>query len=199
MRHSASILTLCIIALSCTNSSNDSLPSKVDSEDVKPPMAPPIFDAKIFWVDSSKAEILIDTSLSYKKNNIHCDSVIALDYIGFEGEHFYLPVNSKGQWINTVKKRQKLTKEQEMLITKVLGDKKSFRDPLVIPCFQPNLAFVYYKNGKIIGQISVCLGCAGLQTTIGLGSPPEEGGFNEKARQKLNTLCKALSFSECID
>ena len=106
MKQLIPILSFSLFALACNNSSTP-ISSNLDSPKDKnrPPAVPPTYNAKILWLDNVVAELSMDYKLCYKKG-IMCDSAIAIDYIGFEGELFYFPINSKGQWIDTIKKRQ---------------------------------------------------------------------------------------------
>ncbi|RZK87535.1 MAG: hypothetical protein EOO98_13885 [Pedobacter sp.] len=61
------------------------------------------------WLDSPRLVLAIDTNLTHKRTAFRCDSVIIMSYNGSFGENFYLPVNEKGQWINTIKKKKKLS------------------------------------------------------------------------------------------
>src|SRR5690606_29087619 len=128
---------------------------------------------------------------------ITCDSVLAIDYTGFEGEHTLLPLNDKGQWINKIHKVERLTQQQEDYVAAVIGDKNSYKDPLLVACYEPRQGIIYFKNGKVIGQTAICLSCARLESTIEIGDPKREGLLNEVGRQKLNKLCKELQFSDC--
>ena len=151
----------------------------------------------IAWLDSSTVEMSIDTTISYTDKKIVCDSALAVDYTGFEGEHTFLPLNDKGQWINTIHKVKKLTRPQLDYLNTIIGDKNSFLNPLLVACYEPRHGIVYFRNGKVIGQTAICLRCARLESTIKIGDPKQEGLLNESGRDKLNRLCKELKFSEC--
>jgi len=186
----------CVTNMSCNNPPNKSVIANKDST-ITPPPVPPEYKLTISWLDSSKVQLSIDTSLSYKAKVINCDSAFAIDYIGFEGEHTFLPINNKGQWINSIRKIEKLSPQQQQYLTSVIGDKNIYSDPLMVACYQPRLGIIYFKNGKVIAQTAICLGCARLESTIEIGDPKQEGLINERGRKSLNKLCNELQFSDC--
>ena len=186
----------CLTSLSCNNSSHKSQPTSQDTAEIAQPEQQ-LFVSSIRWLDSSKVEMAIDTTISYKNKNVSCDSVLAIDYTGFEGEHSFLPLNAKGQWINKIHKVKKLTQQQEHYVATVIADRNSYSNPLLVACYEPRRGIVYFKNGRVIGQTAICLSCARLESTIKIGDPKREGLLNEVGRQKLNRLCKELRFSDC--
>lgn len=148
----------------------------------------------IHWIKSPKNIVEIDKSLSHKKG-FECDSVIGVDYVGFEGEHFFYPINENGEFISSIKKKQKLSKEQFLKLNSILGNKETYKNPRIIGCYEPRLAFIYYKQNKIIGQTQVCLSCAQLRSTAETVNGEYGNLFNEKATEKLNNLRIELGFS----
>ena len=146
------------------------------------------------WLDSPKAILAIDTLLSHRQNAFKCDSAIIIDYSGSFGEHSYLPLNDKGQWINTIKKRKKLSVDELQFIQQIFGDKSTFKNPLIIGCYEPGLGIIYFKDNKVIGQSAICIGCARIESTATLGSGDNYASFNEKAKQKLRQFYKNLKF-----
>ncbi|TMI62399.1 MAG: hypothetical protein E6H07_13340 [Bacteroidetes bacterium] len=186
----------CLTSLSCNNSSQNSQLTSQDTGKIANPEQQ-LFGSSIKWLDSSKVEMAIDTTISYKTKNFDCDSVLAIDYTGFEGEYTFLPLNDKGQWINKIQQVKKLTQQQEDYVATVIGDKKSYSNPVLVACYEPRHGIVYFKNGRVIGQTAICLSCARLESTIKIGDPKREGLLNEVGRQKLNRLCKELQFSDC--
>lgn len=155
------------------------------------------FGYKISWLDSSKVTYQVDTFLTHKDKGFLCDSAVAIDYTGFLGEHTYMPLNDKGQWINTIEKRKKLTGAQIQLIHSVFGDKKSFGSPMMVSCYEPRLGIIYFKDNKVIGQSAICLGCARLESTAKLGNGDNYSSFSESTLRRLEKLCSDLQFSDC--
>ena len=121
-------LLFCLTLVACNNSTNNSVSIKKDTT-VQAMTDESFLGYKISWLDSSKVVYAVDTLLMHKGKAFICDSVIAIDYTGFLGEHTFLPLNDKGQWINTIKKREKLSAGQIQILHSVFGDKKSFNNP----------------------------------------------------------------------
>jgi len=184
------------MVLSCCIQPDKNVTVNTDTT-VAPPSVPPEYKLAISWLDSSKVQLSIDTTLSYKAKIITCDSSLAIDYIGFEREHTFLPINTKGQWINSIRKVKRLNTEQQQYLASTIGDKNIYSNPLLVACYEPRLGIIYFKNGKIIGQTAICLGCARLESTIEIGDPRQEGLINEQGRKRLNKLCNELRFSYC--
>lgn len=189
-----------LLFISCNNLSKKQEANNNDGQTnhIEPPPPPADYYAnqEPVFLDSLPVILQIDTSLSHQKNGFPCDSVIAIDYNGAFGEHTYEPLNKKGQWINTIKNRRKLTNKQVEFIHSVFGDPKTFKNPMMVACYEPRLGFVFYKHSKVIAQSAVCLGCAGIESSATLGSGDHYASFNEKAEDMLTTLYKELKF-EC--
>jgi hypothetical protein len=199
MNISFTIIVVCSLAiLSCENSSQKAGQPSQDSGTIAPPKQQ-LFASKIKWLDSAKVEMSIDTRISYKGKKMICDSALAIDYTGFESEHTFLPLNDKGQWVNTIHKVEWLTQRQQDFVATVVGDEKSYSNPLLVACYEPRHGIVYFKNGKVIGQTAICLSCARLESTIKIGDPKQEGLLNQAAREQLDRLCKELQFSNCLN
>ncbi|WPO79104.1 hypothetical protein [Flavobacterium sp. KACC 22761] len=173
---------------SCKNSpvKNDEnsklLPPKIESE-------------KIRWATTNHFLIDIDTLLSYEKE-FECDSVIGVNYIGFDGYgHSFYPINKNGKSISTIKTRQKLERKQILKLNAILGNKKTFKNPNLYACYNPRLGFIYFKDNKIICQTQICLECSQLESTAKTAGI-KSGAFNEKARKELRKLSNELGLNK---
>ena len=140
----------------------------------------------IYWSNNS-FPIQLDDKLSHQKGFVY-DSVIGIDYVGFFGEHFYYPINKKGQRINTIRNFKKLSTEQVIKLNKILGSKETYKNPRIVSCYEPRLGFVFFKNGKVIGQTQICLSCAQLRSTMRTVNKEYGGLFNHKATDELNQI-----------
>lgn len=149
--------------------------------------------AEIKWLTENPVKIKTKSNLSYLKG-FECDSVIGIDYIGFSGEDFYTPINKKGQYISTIRKKQKLTEEQITRLNSILSNKKMFENPNIAGCYQPRLGFIYFKNNEVICQTIVCISCSQLESSAETAS--SHGNFNEKANSKFKKLNTELGFKE---
>ena len=77
----------------------------------------------------------------------------------------------------------------------ILGSKETYKNPSIIGCYEPRLAFIYYKKNKVIGQTQICLSCAQLRSTAQTVEGEYGNLFNEKATEELNALRTELGFS----
>lgn len=157
----------------------------------------PVSELKIKWSDSLKYIIKYDKRISYVLNNLKSDSVLLFDYIGFEGEHIFFPINEKGELINTINKIIKLEKFQIKLINEIISDNNTYKNPSIIPCFEPHLSIAYFLNGKVIGQTIICLSCSRIASTIPFNSENDGSLINKEATSKLITLCNSLNLTNC--
>ena len=180
-------LILLFIFLSCNKVKETEITHEVNL----PPKAP---KENIYWIKEPKNILEIDKSLSHQKG-FQCDSVIGIDYFGFEGEHFFYPINNKGEFISSIKKKQKLSRKQFLKLNSILGNKETYKNPRIVGCYEPRLAFVYYKGNKVIGQTQICLSCAQLRSTAQTVEGEYGNLFNGKATEELNALRTELGFS----
>ncbi|TDP02483.1 hypothetical protein EV145_103473 [Flavobacterium sp. 245] len=156
-----------------------------------PPKPPRI---KIFWLNDKTANIKIDRTLSYSKD-IKCDSVLGVNYIGFSGEHFFYPINEKGKYINTISQTKKLNQNQISRLNKIIGNKKTYKNPNIAACYEPRLAFIYFKNDTVICQTQICLSCNQLHSSAALADGAD-GNLNNEAVKKITKLHDELGFKE---
>ena len=92
------------------------------------------------------------------------DKVVMYDFEGTKGYNLYI-VNEKGQLATSITKQTQLDKEAIINLNAKLGNKKSYGCGTAA-CFDPHLGFVYYLNGKVIAQITICLDCNRLSSSI---------------------------------
>lgn len=151
-------------------------------------------DYKPKWKDSAKVTMAIDTNLSHANGGFGCDSAIIFHYNGAFGEHTFMVLNDKGQWINTIQERKKLTSDQVRLVHSVFGNPSTFKHPLIIGCFEPRIAIVYFKGGKVIAQSDICLGCCRIKSTARLGNKEYYSSMNRTGRAKLDKLYEEVGF-----
>lgn len=182
------LLFLLLLCISCNKSKENitTVPQQLPSKVQRP---------KIYWLKTPKYTIEIDSTISHHKG-FECDSVIGIDYFGFEGEHFFYPINKEGQEVSTIKNRKKLTKLQFDKLNDILGSKETYKNPQIVSCYEPRLAFVYFKNNKVIGQTQICLSCAQLQSTVETINGEHGNCFNQKATDQLDQLRIELGFSK---
>lgn len=157
------------------------------------PLPPPPPKVKVKWLTENPIKLKNNSNLSYIKG-FECDSVIGIDYIGHEGEYTFAPINEKGQFINTIRKRQKLNLFQISELNAIISNKKTYENANMSSCYEPELAFIYFKNNQVICQTILCLECSRIQSTADFGN--NNGEFNEIARIKLKKLHNVLGFDD---
>jgi hypothetical protein len=135
--------------------------------------------------------------LSHKGTNFKTDSVLAVDYEGYNDDRGFAPLNEVGNWISTISRIKKLSNKQIEMIQSVLGNPATFQKPIFAFCFEPRLGLIYFKDGKVIAQSAICLQCGRLESSAELGNGEYYTEFNKDALSELETLCLALGFSNC--
>jgi len=178
-------LFILLLAISCKKN--------VEIENQYPKLPPKPERIKIHWLSNKINKMAINPLLSHEKGFV-CDSVIGIDYVGFEGGHSYYPINEKGEYINTIIRKQKLNEAQFLKLNSILGNKSTYINPSIASCYEPRLAFIYFKDNKVIGQTQICLGCAQLHSTAETVNGKFGDLFNKKAAEELNNLRLELGF-----
>lgn len=149
---------------------------------------------KINWLTDKVVNIKTAIHLSYVKG-FECDSVIAFNYIGFEGEDFYFLINEKGQYISTIKQTQKLSQKQIFRLNSIISNKKTYENPSIAGCYEPRLAFVYFKDNMVICQTQVCLDCNQLRSSAAIADRAD-GNLNKEAVKKITELQNELGLTK---
>jgi hypothetical protein len=137
------------------------------------------------------------------------DKVFICDFEN-DGEHDYPLVNEKGQWTNIVKKSAKLDPlTTSKLITK-LGDKQSYGQTHA-DCFEPHFGIVFFKEGKDVAEVEICLDCNVLSPTLIIPAQNQgkaghgkevyytHGGMSKQFRRFINGLIKQYNFSHPME
>ena len=149
--------------------------------------------------------ISVKNTFSKPFDKVDFDKVIAYDYLGSEEPDPSI-FNEKGGFNNVVLKQKALSEKQVISIINTLSSKKTYGAPTAA-CFNPHLAFVFYKNNKSVFVVDICLGCNYLTSTeeipamyqhvVNKGKEDEyyiDRGFSKKGKSKLIALCKDLDF-----
>ncbi len=120
------------------------------------------------------------------------DSVVMYEFIpgGEEGE-----IVSKGKLDGQIKKRVLLDKTTIKSLNHILGLRSSFNG-IIAGCFDPHLGFVYYKDGKVVGHISVCMACNQLYSTPDIKR--RMPGLSNSLRHYFNQLLIIHKFSYAL-
>lgn len=209
-------LVLTLVLTGCSNSDNKTTATtKTDTTKVQTP-PPPRRDTVATIKEDSTTLFLSQTkkiSISKKANRpfnkLDYNKVIAYDYEGGKGEGV-IDIITDGKLAPTVKQQKELTQEQIDGLTNYLGANSTYGGNKAF-CFDPHLGIVFYKDSKVVAHISICLECNYLSSSIKIPATevkkikigddyeyPAEG-FSKLGRQKINSLCKQLNFSHCVD
>lgn len=133
------------------------------------------------------------------------DKIIAYDFAGSE-EPFPAVVDNEGKFVPVVLGQQYLSQQQADKILSTLTSKSTYGEATAA-CFQPHFALLFYKDNKVIHQISVCLDCNYLISDIAIpakthkkineGTEKEYAmtGFTDNGRKAIVDLCKDLHFT----
>lgn len=131
------------------------------------------------------------------------NKVIAYDYEG--NEEAYNSVIKNGNFIPVVIKQQSLNQKQVEKVIQLLTDKTTYGETTAA-CFNPHLAFVFYKDNDIVFKTDICLSCNYQTPSINIPAMNhkkiqlENGdfyyakGFTYSGKQRIKSLCKELNF-----
>jgi|GEM_PF-2360651 len=185
--------------------------SAIPGDTFPPPPPPPsrIDPADILKEKELKDYIKASPSISPNKksgapfNALDYDKVIAYDFEG--GKSYNEIFDDKGKFIPVIIRQQYLTQLQADKITGALTSKATYGGGTAA-CFEPHLGLVFYKNDTMVNQVSICLGCNFLTSTIAIpaethkvfnkGKEDEYAltGFTKKGKQAIKAFCKELNF-----
>ena len=96
--------------------------------------------------------------------NLKFDEVVFYDFEDI-GEKGRLIVSNDGKYLQTIIKKVELDSSTIANLNTKLGDKKSYGNVTAF-CFDPHCGFVYYLKGKPVGQVTICLACNRLHSSI---------------------------------
>ena len=116
-------------------------------------------------------------------------------------------VNQQGELDTTVIKQAMIDPRTAKRLNSRLGDIKSFGS-IAAACFEPHLGFVYYRKGKAVAHLDICLACNRLRSSLRIKAQ-EQGrhgtgrdvyyqldGMSPAFRQFLNGLLIRYHFSD---
>ncbi|HNP24736.1 MAG TPA: hypothetical protein PKM63_22050 [Panacibacter sp.] len=137
------------------------------------------------------------------------DKVVFFDFEDI-GEKGSLIVDNNGKYFQTVIKQVQLDTQTIKELNAKLGDKKSYGNGAAA-CFDPHCGFVYFLKGKPVGQITICLSCNRLYSSIDIPAQKQgqqgQGkdayyildGLSKSFRQFINGLIKENKFTHQIE
>lgn len=204
-------LTFCLTTfIFCQTNTNYTDTRK--SSNIIPPTKPERGDTS----KTIKEKALIDYIVSAKsirpnlKNGVpfdklDYDKIIAYDFAGSE-EPYPSVIDKKGKFVPVILRQQFLTQKQADKILSILTNKSTYGG-VTAACFQPHFALVFYKDNKMINQISICLDCNYLISDIAIPAETHKKvnagkedeypmiGFTKTGKRAIIDLCKQLNFT----
>jgi hypothetical protein len=123
--------------------------------------------------------------------NLKFDKVVFYDFedIGDKGS---LIVDNNGKFLQNILKQVQLDNTSIKKLNLKLGDKKSYGNGTAA-CFDPHCGFVYFLKGKPVGQITICLGCNRLYSSIDIPAQKQgKQGQGKDAYYMLDGLSKSF-------
>lgn len=141
--------------------------------------------------------------------NLKFDKVVFYDFKDI-GEKGSLIVDNNGKYLQTVIKQVQLDTVTISKLNTKLGDRKSYGNGTAA-CFDPHCGIVYFLKGKPVGQITICLGCNRLYSSIDIAVQKQgkQGkgkdayyildGLSKSFRQFINGLLKKNKFTHQIE
>ena len=148
----------------------------------------------LYYRKDKPAKLVINNNLSHAKG-FQCDSVVGIDYIGFEGEHTYMPIGKSGYYISSIKKTKKLSANQIIRLNKILGNSKTYENPSLVACYEPRLAFIFFRKDEVIAQTQICLSCAQLRSTAKIAGNSYGDLINKTAINEFYKLTNELGLT----
>lgn len=139
------------------------------------------------------------------------DSVVIYDFESRGKTTQQLSIVSDSNTLaSDIKKASALSTGESQRLSERIGQKESYGQG-VAACFDPHLGIVYYKNGKHIAYITVCIDCNRLESSLEIQNQKQgkqvsdEGdefytaiGMSKQLRKHLNHLLKKYGFSHTI-
>ncbi len=146
------------------------------------------------YTHPSKSTPLSEKSVVY--GSFSYDSVVAFD-VELEMERYTI-VNDSAIVMQRCKKRSKLNEAQVTELHTALNGKSTYGAAWAA-CFEPHLAFIYFKRGKVVAEIMVCFDCNYLRSSpdIKAASDANFPGFSALGKKRLGGLCNQFNFSNC--
>ncbi len=112
---------------------------------------------------------ILSIATAYCKNpyyHLKYDSVVMYSFISTKGAEPFI-LDKDGRSMHHILQKTSIDKQVVLNMHEYLGSKKSFGEP-VSPRFEPNFGFVYYYQGVVVAQISICLEANRLVSSLEL-------------------------------
>jgi len=194
MKYLITLAALLLLLTSCNKEKNNAINAVTPPDTI-------VANAPGLVIDS------LHTGLAAPFSTLDFDRVVACDYDGGP-DGAALIIGSDGTPNASVKKAVTLNPQQVKSITGILGDPKTYGEPLA-DCFNPHMGLVFYKKDVVVLHISICIECSQLKSSMAIPAmvrphtDPKTGkelfgeGFSDAGQQKLEALCASFKFSHC--
>ncbi|HRH51075.1 MAG TPA: hypothetical protein PLP23_20160 [Panacibacter sp.] len=116
--------------------------------------------------------------------NLKFDKVVFYDFKDIS-EKGSLIVDNNGGLLQTILKQVQLDTTTIKKLNFKLGDKKSYGSGTA-NCFDPHCGFVYFLKGKPVGQITICLSCNRLYSSVDI--PAQKQGKQSQGKDEYYLL-----------
>jgi hypothetical protein len=138
--------------------------------------------------------------------NLQYDSLLIYDFESRAKSEHYSIIDEKGKLVSSVKKSVRLETAPARQLSTLLGKKTSYGQATAA-CFEPHLGILYYRQGRPVAHITICMDCNRLVSGIRIPAQEQgkqgEGaetyyiadGMSKSMRKHLNGLLKKYAFS----
>ncbi|MCW3125730.1 MAG: hypothetical protein JWO03_1388 [Bacteroidetes bacterium] len=217
MKTSSVILfvVLSIILSSCRNTpvtetSGVITRDSFDRVNEPPPPPPGRLTKGKYLTQDSLMKYLVEAKAEIRKpgkgkpfNSLHYNKVIAYEFEGREERNSHI-FNSQGRFAPVITKQRALEQAKVDWLTNLLS-KKSTYGGVTAACFVPHTALAFYRDTIPVMDISICLGCNYLESSIKIPAESENTflidtasypayGFSDDAKKELRKFCDNLGY-----
>lgn len=206
------IFILLLLYLSCSNSTHktvktesyESFKKNIDfkNDTIKKPTT----DTQFIKRDSiyKFLALIKDTVLPPKNckpfDTLKFNKAVAYEFDGRREKFFVFKNKSQ-----TVIRQTALKQKEVNNLCKLFSSKSSYGG-ITAACFEPHLCICFFQNNKCVMEISICLSCNYLDTTIEIPATKSfpvkyddhtsyRIGFNKIAQKKLKSFCSTLGYN----
>ena len=120
------------------------------------------------------------------------DSIVAINHL-----HFGIRLARDTAKVDTILKRTTLTPQKAQEIVQILQAKENYDSTSRAKCFEPHIAFIFYRKNEIVGCSSVCLECSMVSSTLKRSSVYGFSAMSNMGRKPFRNVCTELNFSYC--
>lgn len=165
---------------------------------------------RFFQVTDSVIKANQDSTIEHSEavtfSELSYERAVAYEYDGTGG---FLILDRGGELHQSVTSSKPLSSDQAADLVNLIDDPKMYGANYA-DCFDPHLGVVFYRLGRVVGHVSICLDCnyllgsqpipASMQQSVQVSPDYSRPliGFSKAARAQIRTLCQQLGFSECV-